>query len=109
MEALTDVGAKVLANACGPCIGQWNRIDLKEGEENAIMTSFNRNFRARNDGNSKTMNFLASPELVTSMAFSGKLTFNPLSDTLTDDKGRPFKLEPPVGDELPRAGFHSGK
>lgn len=78
-STLEDVGATVLANACGPCIGQWKR-DEKKGEDNAILTSFNRNFKARNDGNLKTMNFLASPEIVTAMAFSGDLNFNPVTD-----------------------------
>ncbi|KAG8856928.1 aconitate hydratase [Tulasnella sp. 330] len=96
-EALEDVGAVVLANACGPCIGQWKREDFK-GEENAILTSFNRNFKARNDANSKTMNFLSSPEIVTAMAFSGRLSFNPLTDSLQGADGKPFKFSPPTGD-----------
>lgn len=105
-ETLEGVGATVLANACGPCIGQWDRME-KKGEENAILTSFNRNFKARNDGNLKTMNFLASPELVTAMSFSGSLSFNPVTDTIDTPNG-PFKFEPPVGDRLPSAGFVSG-
>jgi aconitate hydratase len=109
MKALQDVGGQVLANACGPCIGQWDRVDIEKGESNAILTSYNRNFRARNDGNSETMNFLASPEIVTAMAFAGRLTFNPLQDTLTDAQGRAFKFEPPVGDELPSHGFAQGR
>ncbi|KAI0271492.1 aconitase family-domain-containing protein [Gloeopeniophorella convolvens] len=106
-EVLEDVGAVVLANACGPCIGQWKREDTKEGE-NAIMTSFNRNFKSRNDGNSLTMNFLASPTVVTAMAFSGKLSFNPVTDSLTLPSGELFKFTPPSGQDLPSSGFALG-
>ncbi|KAF8167901.1 aconitase family-domain-containing protein [Crassisporium funariophilum] len=106
-STLESVGAVVLANACGPCIGQWKRTD-KQDEENAILTSFNRNFKSRNDGNSRTMNFLASPTIVTAMAFSGKLSFNPQTDTLTLPSGKPFKFSPPVGQDLPAAGFTPG-
>ncbi|KAL7416700.1 aconitate hydratase [Mrakia frigida] len=106
-EVLEDVGAQVLANACGPCIGQWKRTE-KQGEENAILTSFNRNFKARNDGNLKTMNFLASPELVTAMSFSGSLDFNPMTDSLIDKNGNPFKFDAPTGTKLPSAGFTPG-
>ncbi|KAK9899736.1 putative aconitate hydratase [Cystobasidium minutum MCA 4210] len=106
-DTLESVGATVLANACGPCIGQWDRSDC-QGEENAILTSFNRNFRGRNDANKKTMNFLASPDIVTAMAFSGKLSFNPITDTLLDSEGKPFKFEPPSGLELPPSGFTEG-
>lgn len=106
-ETLESVGATVLANACGPCIGQWDRKDC-QGEENAILTSFNRNFRGRNDSNKKTMNFLASPDIVTAMAFSGKLSFNPMTDSLLDSQGKPFKFEPPTGIELPKGGFTAG-
>ncbi|KAI9104579.1 aconitate hydratase [Phlyctochytrium arcticum] len=108
-EAFSAVGGQVLANACGPCIGQWKRTDLPKKEENSILTSFNRNFRSRNDGNSNTMNFLASPEIVTAMAFSGKLSFNPVTDTLTDREGKPFKFSPPEGIDLPDAGFITGR
>lgn len=104
---LESVGATVLANACGPCIGQWDRKDC-QGEENAILTSFNRNFRGRNDSNKKTMNFLASPDIVTAMAFSGKLSFNPMTDSLMDSQGQPFKFDPPSGIELPEDGFIPG-
>lgn len=97
----------MLANACGPCIGQWDRKDC-QGEENAILTSFNRNFRGRNDANKKTMNFLASPDIVTAMAFSGRLSFNPITDTLLDKDGNPFKFDPPTGIELPKQGFTEG-
>ncbi|KAF8609352.1 aconitate hydratase [Ceratobasidium sp. AG-I] len=106
-ESLQDIGATVLANACGPCIGQWKREE-KKGEENAILTSFNRNFKARNDANSLTMNFLASPEVVTAISISGKLSFNPITDTLTTPSGQPFRFSPPTGDTLPAAGFTPG-
>jgi len=105
-STLEDVGATVLANACGPCIGQWKR-DEKKGEDNAILTSFNRNFKARNDGNLKTMNFLASPEIVTAMAFSGDLNFNPVTDSIETPSG-PFRFSPPSGDRLPPQGYTPG-
>ncbi|EGN96504.1 hypothetical protein SERLA73DRAFT_111092 [Serpula lacrymans var. lacrymans S7.3] len=105
--SLEGVGAVVLANACGPCIGQWKRAD-KKGEENAILTSFNRNFKSRNDGNQLTMNFLASPTIVTAMAFSGKLSFDPTTDSLTTPSGESFKFSPPTGQDLPATGFTPG-
>ncbi|WWC92543.1 aconitate hydratase, mitochondrial [Kwoniella dendrophila CBS 6074] len=105
-DTLESVGATVLANACGPCIGQWKR-DEHKGEDNAILTSFNRNFKARNDGNLKTMNFLASPEIVTAMAFSGDLNFNPTTDSIPTPNG-PFKFTPPSGDRLPPTGYSAG-
>jgi homoaconitase len=105
---MEQVGGRVLANACGPCIGQWDRKEC-QGEENVILTSFNRNFRSRNDGNSKTHNMLASPEIVTAMAFAGRLDFNPMTDSLTAPDGKPFKFDPPVGDELPVKGFTPGE
>lgn len=109
-EILTKAGGTVLANACGPCIGQWKRTDLTKDEENSILTSFNRNFRARNDGFAGTMNFLAAPEIVTAVAFSGKLSFNPVTDSLVDPvTGKPWKFEPPKGDDLPSAGFEKGR
>ncbi|KAI9340280.1 aconitate hydratase [Obelidium mucronatum] len=108
-QNLEDIGGKVLANACGPCIGQWNRTDPVKNEDNSILTSFNRNFKARNDGSSKTMNFLASPEIVTSLALAGRLSFNPATDTLNDKDGKPFKLAPPSGDSLPANGFDAGR
>ncbi|KAI8326363.1 aconitate hydratase [Martensiomyces pterosporus] len=111
-QAFESIGAKVLANACGPCIGQWNRDEnpvVKNREANSIVSSFNRNFRARNDGNPNTMNFLTSPEMVLSSALSGRLSFNPLADTLTDPEGKEFKLEPPTGDELPADGYAAGR
>lgn len=105
--SLQDVGATVLANACGPCIGQWKREDAK-GRENAILTSFNRNFKSRNDGNRYTMNFLASPTVVTAMAFSGKLSFDPTTDSITLPNGKPFKFSSPKGQDLPSDGFTLG-
>ncbi|KAJ7071281.1 aconitate hydratase [Mycena amicta] len=107
-STLEDVGALVLANACGPCIGQWKRTD-QPSEENAILTSFNRNFKSRNDGNARTMNFLASPTIVTAMAFSGSLQFNPMRDSLPLPSGGTFRFRPPVGQDLPPAGFTPGE
>ncbi len=110
MKALTDAGATVLANACGPCIGQWKRTDIKKGERNTIVTSYNRNFRARNDGNTETLSFISSPEIVTAFAFSGLLSFNPMKDKLKTASGQEVKLEEPFAEELPSAGFAgSGK
>ncbi|CAO1624171.1 unnamed protein product [Jaminaea pallidilutea] len=107
-DIMEKVGGRVLANACGPCIGQWDRKEC-QGEDNVIFTSFNRNFRSRNDGNSKTHNMLASPEIVTAMAFAGRLDFNPVTDSLEGPDGKPFKFQPPVGDELPSRGFTAGE
>lgn len=108
MEILESIGAQVLANACGPCIGQWKRDDIKRGDKNSILTSYNRNFRGRNDDNPETMSFIGSPEIVTALAFAGDLGFNPLTDTLTDASGKPFKFVAPKADELPKNGFSSG-
>jgi len=105
MKALTDAGATVLANACGPCIGQWKRTDIKKGEKNTIVNSYNRNFRARNDGNTETLSFIGSPEIVTAYAFSGSLSFNPLQDKLKTISGQEVMLEEPSAEELPSAGF----
>lgn len=106
LNVFTDIGAVVLANACGPCIGQWARHrNGPDDEPNTIVTSFNRNFAKRNDGNPKTHAFVASPELVTALALSGDLTFNPMTDTLENDKGEAVTLDPPQGVELPDAGF----
>jgi aconitate hydratase len=105
LEIFEKVGGLVLANACGPCIGQWKRHDVKDGEKNSIITSYNRNFSKRNDGNPATHAFVASPEIVTALAFAGKLTFNPLKDSLTDSEGKPFKFSEPNGFELPLKGF----
>jgi aconitate hydratase len=109
LEAFEKVGGLVLANACGPCIGQWKRHDVKEGEKNSIITSYNRNFSKRNDGNAATHSFVASPEIVTAFAFAGDLTFNPLTDTLANDKGEQIKLDEPRGNELPEKGFITGE
>ncbi|KAJ2794026.1 aconitate hydratase, partial [Coemansia helicoidea] len=108
-QAFEAIGAKVLANACGPCIGQWNRTAGDPRAPNTIVSSFNRNFRARNDGNPNTLNFLASPDMVLAAALSGRLSFNPLTDSLADAQGRPFKLQPPEGRELPASGYASGR
>lgn len=105
LEDLEAIGATVLANACGPCIGQWQRSDIKPGERNAIVTSFNRNFQKRNDGNAETLAFIGSPEIVTAMALSGQLGFDPERDSITSASGEEVKLLPPSGDELPKKGF----
>ena len=109
LEIFERIGGTVLANACGPCIGQWKRHDVKDGEKNSIITSYNRNFSKRNDGNAATHSFVASPEIVTAMALAGKLAFNPLTDKLTNDKGEEILLAPPTGNELPSKGFDEGK
>lgn len=108
LETFTEAGGTVLANACGPCIGQWNRTDVPKGTPNSIVTSFNRNFSQRNDGNPKTHAFVASPEIVTAMAMAGSLKFNPMTDTLKGQDGTEFKLDPPSGEELPACGFDPG-
>ncbi len=105
MKSLTDAGATVLANACGPCIGQWKRTDIKKGERNTIVNSYNRNFRARNDGNTETLSFISSPEIVTAYAFSGSLSFNPLTDKIKTASGQEVMLEEPSAEELPSTGF----
>ncbi len=102
MQALQAIGANVLANACGPCIGQWQRDDIVKGEPNSIVNSFNRNFRKRNDGNPDTLSFIGSPELVTAIALSGRLDFDPERDTIDG-----LKLVPPTADELPAAGLET--
>ncbi len=105
LATLDALGATVMANACGPCIGQWKRKDLPDGTRNSIITSFNRNFRGRNDGNIETLAFIGSPELVTAMALAGTIAFNPLTDSLKDSSGKEFMLTPPQGDALPSKGF----
>ena len=107
LKDLEDIGAVVLANACGPCIGQWKRDDIKEGESNSIVSSFNRNFPARNDGNAETLSFIGSPESVIGLALGGRLDFNFLSDTITDEEGNEISLSPPVAEELPESGFET--
>ena len=109
MRALKEIDGTVLANACGPCIGQWRREKLLEGVPNTIVTSYNRNFPRRNDGRSETMNFIASPEIVTAFSLAGRLSFNPLSDTLTDSEGSEFRLMPPgEAPEVPPGDFDAG-
>ena len=106
IDTLKSIGATVLANACGPCIGQWQRPELKDGEKNSIVTSFNRNFPGRNDGKRDTMNFIASPEIVTALALGGSLSFNPLEDLLEGKDGKKIKLSPPeIAPEVPANGF----
>ena len=106
LDNLESIGATVLANACGPCIGQWNRPEAQD-TKNTIITSFNRNFPGRNDGSRETMNFIASPEIVVALALSGKLSFNPLKDFLIDNNGNKFKLNPPKTIDIPENGFIS--
>ncbi len=105
LRALEAIGGIVLANACGPCIGQWKRHDVSFGEKNTILTSYNRNFSGRNDANPGTHSFVASPELVVAMALAGRLSFNPLRDELVNDKGEKIRLTAPFGDDLPKLGF----
>ena len=106
MEALDRLGATVLANACGPCIGQWHRDDISEGEINSIISSFNRNFAKRNDGNPQTNSFISSPEIVVAYALAGRLSFNPLTDELTAEDGSTYILEPPAeAPDVPEKGF----
>jgi aconitate hydratase len=105
LETFGKVGATVFANACGPCIGMWARVGAEKAEKNTIVHSFNRNFAKRADGNPNTFAFVGSPEIVTAMAIAGDLSFNPLTDTLTNDKGEQVKLDAPTGFELPPLGF----
>lgn len=105
LETFDKIGATVFANACGPCIGMWDRVGAERQERNTIVHSFNRNFAKRADGNPNTLAFVASPELVTALAIAGDLTFNPITDTLVNEKGERVKLDPPTGYELPPKGF----
>jgi len=105
LKTFEKMGGVVLANACGPCIGQWARHSKDPNKKNSIVTSYNRNFAKRNDGNANTHAFVASPELTTALAIAGSLTFNPLTDYLTNDKGEKIKLEEPKGIEMPLKGF----
>lgn len=105
LQEFEDVGAVIMANACGPCIGQWKRDDEQSERTNSIVTSFNRNFAKRNDGNPNTHAFVTSPELVAALTIAGDLTFNPLTDTLENDKGEQVKLTEPSGFEMPPLGF----
>jgi len=105
LNTFETFGARIFANACGPCIGMWERLGAERQEKNTIVHSYNRNFAKRNDGNPNTHAFVGSPELVTALSIAGTLDFNPLTDTLTNDKGEQVKLDPPTGDELPKNGF----
>ena len=105
IEAFEKMGTKVFTNACGPCIGQWDRAGANKQEKNTIVHSFNRNFSKRADGNPNTHAFVTSPEMVAALAISGRLDFNPITDTLLNDKGEAVKFKPPFGDELPKKGF----
>jgi aconitate hydratase len=105
LDAFEQMGGVVLANACGPCIGQWSRHNAANLPENSIMTSFNRNFAKRTDGNPKTHGFVASPEIVTAFAIAGTLDFNPITDYLVNENGEKVKLDPPTGNDLPQKGF----
>ena len=109
LKTFEDFGGMVLANACGPCIGQWDRKDVKKGEPNSIISSYNRNFTGRNDANPATHAFVASPDIVVAMTTAGTLNFNPLTDTLKDKDGNDFKLSAPTGDGLPSRGFDPGR
>jgi len=105
LDLFEKIGATVFANACGPCIGMWNRVGADKEEKNTIVHSFNRNFAKRADGNPNTFAFVGSPELVTAIAIAGNLGFNPITDFLTNENGEQVKLDPPTGDELPARGF----
>lgn len=109
LDTFEKVGGTVLANACGPCIGQWKRTEIADGVPNSIVTSYNRNFAARNDGNRQTHAFVTSPELVTAFSIAGDLTFNPEKDTLVGADGQEVHLDTPFGDELPAQGFDPGE
>ncbi len=109
LDTFEELGATVLANACGPCIGQWKRADGVKGKADSIVSTFNRNFPGRNDGIADTLSFLASPELVAAYALTGNLGFNPLRDTIPTPDGKQLKLDPPQGDELPAQGFAKGE
>src|SRR5271156_5183059 len=109
MQSLKDIDGTVLANACGPCIGQWRRSTAEGAVPNTIVTSYNRNFPRRNDGQPTTMNFIGSPEIVTALALAERLSFNPLTDSLTGADGKPFRLDPPrPAPEVPARDFDPG-
>ncbi|KHJ33614.1 putative aconitate mitochondrial [Erysiphe necator] len=108
LATFEDAGGVVLANACGPCIGQWSRKNTSKNHSNAIFTSYNRNFRGRNDGNPETMNFIASPEIVIAMSYAGTTKFNPILDSIETPTGGQFRFKPPKGSELPSSGFETG-
>ncbi|KAJ5476736.1 hypothetical protein N7475_002465 [Penicillium sp. IBT 31633x] len=109
LQTLEEYGGVILANACGPCIGQWDRKDVKKGEANSIISSYNRNFTGRNDANPATHAFVASPDLVVAMTIAGTLNFNPITDTLKGKDGKEFKLKAPSGDGLPTRGYDAGR
>src|SRR5882724_7936670 len=109
METFEKIGGTVLANACGPCIGQWKRSDVGKEETNTIVSSFNRNFPGRNDGSAATLSFLTSPEIVTALAFAGSLEFDPVHGTLQGPDGKAFRFTPPESEELPAKGFAKGE
>ncbi|GAO46588.1 hypothetical protein G7K_0816-t1 [Saitoella complicata NRRL Y-17804] len=109
LETFEKIGGSVLANACGPCIGQWDRRDVEKGTPNSIFSSYNRNFTGRNDANPKTHSFVTSPDLVTAFIFAGDLRFNPLTDTLKGADGKEFKFEAPTGAALPARGYDPGE
>src|SRR5690606_16106287 len=105
LKIFEDLDATIFTNACGPCIGQWDRSDLKGEEKNTIVHSFNRNFSKRADGNPNTHAFVGSPEMVAAIAISGRLDFNPMTDTLINEDGEEVRLDEPAGIELPPQGF----
>src|SRR5204863_8755277 len=110
MDSLKEINGTVLANACGPCIGQWRRSQEMVGVANTIVTSYNRNFPMRNDGQATTMNFIGSQEVVTAMALAGRLSFNPLTDTIVGEDGKLFRLRPPMpAPEVPADNFEAGQ
>ncbi|KAL1602800.1 Aconitate hydratase mitochondrial [Paraconiothyrium brasiliense] len=109
LKTFEEFGGMVLANACGPCIGQWDRKDVAKGEPNSIISSYNRNFTGRNDANPATHSFVTSPDLVVAMSIAGTLSFNPLTDTLKGADGKEFKLKEPTGDGLPTRGYDRGQ
>jgi len=109
LKTLEEFGGIILANACGPCIGQWDRRDVKKGEANSIISSYNRNFTGRNDANPATHAFVTSPDLVVAMTLAGTLNFNPLTDPLKDKDGKEFMLSPPTGEGLPARGYDPGR
>jgi aconitate hydratase len=110
MEVFEDIGGIVLANACGPCIGQWKRDDIKDGESNSIISSYNRNFRRRNDGNAETLSFIGSPEIVVAYALAGTLAFDPMRDELEAPDGSRYRLAAPApAPEVPPGGFVASK
>ncbi|KAI1262006.1 aconitase family-domain-containing protein [Xylariaceae sp. FL1019] len=109
LQTFEEFGGTVVANACGPCIGQWKRTDVEKGTPNSILSSYNRNFTGRNDGNPATHSFVTSPDLVVALTIAGSLHFNPLTDTLKGKDGKEFKLAPPTGDGLPTRGYDPGQ